>query len=80
MLVSPALITQYAHEHILITRHMGMAVLAVDDVQISLLAPYAPNINHRETIFGRRISSLGILAGWALLWANSKWKRRQIAW
>ncbi|HEY9656068.1 MAG TPA: YiiD C-terminal domain-containing protein [Crinalium sp.] len=70
MLVSPALITQYAHEHIPITRHMGMTVLAVDDGRISLLAPYAPNINHRETIFGGSISSLGILAGWALLWAK----------
>jgi thioesterase domain-containing protein len=70
MLVSPALITQYVHEHIPITKHMGMTVLAVDDVQISLLAPYAPNINHRETIFGGSISSLGILAGWALLWAK----------
>ncbi len=68
--MEPALITQYAHEHIPITRHMGMTVLAVDDVQISLLAPYAPNINHRETIFGGSIASLGILAGWALLWAK----------
>ncbi|WP_347240059.1 MULTISPECIES: YiiD C-terminal domain-containing protein [Cyanophyceae] len=53
-----------------LTKHMGITVLAVDDVQISLLAPYAPNINHRETIFGGSISSLGILAGWALLWAK----------
>ncbi|MBC7971843.1 MAG: YiiD C-terminal domain-containing protein [Verrucomicrobia bacterium] len=68
--MEPDVITQYAHEHIPITKHMGISVLAVDDVQISLLAPYAPNINHRETIFGGSISSLGILAGWALLWAK----------
>jgi thioesterase domain-containing protein len=68
--VQPDVITQYAHEHIPITKHMGITVLAVDDEQISLLAPYAPNINHRETIFGGSISSLGILAGWALLWAK----------
>ncbi|MBD2038744.1 YiiD C-terminal domain-containing protein [Leptolyngbya sp. FACHB-321] len=68
--VEPDVITQYAYEHIPITKHMGITVLAVDDVQISLLAPYAPNINHRETIFGGSISSLGILAGWALLWVK----------
>jgi thioesterase domain-containing protein len=70
MLVTPDVITQYAHEHIPMTKHMGMTVLAIDDVQISVLAPYAPNINHRETVFGGSISSLGILAGWALLWAK----------
>ena len=70
MLVAPNVITQYAHEHIPITKQMGMTVLTVDDEQISVLAPYAPNINHRETIFGGSISSLGILAGWALLWAK----------
>ena len=70
MLVTPDVITQYAHEHIPITKHMGITVLAVDDEQITLLAPYTPNINHRETIFGGSISSLGILAGWALLWAK----------
>jgi thioesterase domain-containing protein len=68
--VEPDVITQYAHEHIPITKQMGIMVLAVDDAQISLLAPHAPNINHRETIFGGSISSLGILAGWALLWAK----------
>lgn len=70
MLVTPDVITQYAHEHIPITKHMGLTVLAVDDAQISLSAPYAPNINHRETLFGGSIASVGILAGWALLWAK----------
>ncbi|MBW4475039.1 MAG: thioesterase domain-containing protein [Stenomitos rutilans HA7619-LM2] len=68
--MEPDVITQYAHEHIPITKHMGIRALSVDEVQISLLAPYAPNINHRETIFGGSISSLGILTGWALLWAK----------
>ncbi|XGV96074.1 MAG: YiiD C-terminal domain-containing protein [Leptolyngbya sp. BL-A-14] len=68
--MEPDVITQYAHEHIPITKHMGIVVLGIDDEQISLLAPYAPNINHRETIFGGSISCLGILAGWALVWAK----------
>ncbi len=68
--MEPDVITQYAHEHIPITKHMGIKVLTVDDEQISLLAPYAPNINHRETLFGGSIASVGILAGWALLWAK----------
>ncbi len=68
--MEPDVITRYAHEHIPITQHMGIVVLAFDGSQISLFAPYAPNINHRETVFGGSISNLGILSGWALLWAK----------
>ncbi len=32
-----------------------------------LRAPLAPNINHRETVFGGSACALAILAGWALL-------------
>jgi thioesterase domain-containing protein len=64
-------ITRYAHQHIPITQHMGIKVLAIDidNLAISVVAPYAPNINHRETLFGGSISTLGILSGWSLLWA-----------
>ena len=32
-----------------------------------LRAPLAPNINHRETVFGGSASALALLAGWSLL-------------
>jgi thioesterase domain-containing protein len=35
--------------------------------KIVLRAPLAPNINHRETVFGGSASALAILAAWSLL-------------
>ena len=34
---------------------------------MTLAAPLAPNLNHRNTAFGGSISALGILSGWTLL-------------
>jgi thioesterase domain-containing protein len=34
---------------------------------VVLSAPLAPNINHRETVFGGSASALAILAAWSLL-------------
>lgn len=59
--------TNYLHEYIPITAHLGVRVVAFDDSAIRLRAPLAANINHRDTAFGGSIASLGILAGWALL-------------
>lgn len=46
---------------------MEVGVIAVDDDGVTLSAPLAPNINHRETVFGGSASALAILASWALL-------------
>lgn len=60
-------VERYLHEHIPITRHMGVRVVDYDGDKIRLAAPLDPNLNHRNTAFGGSLSSLGILAGWTLL-------------
>ena len=57
----------YLHEHIPITRSMGLKVMGYDGNTVRLWAPLEPNLNHRLTAFGGSVSALGILAGWTLL-------------
>lgn len=58
---------QYLHEHIPLSKAMSVSVLAAEEGAIALSAPLAPNINHRETVFGGSASALAILAAWSLL-------------
>src|SRR5215471_6837227 len=60
-------LAQYIHEHIPLTKLMGVSVLSIEEQALILQAPLAPNINHRHTVFGGSASALAILAGWALL-------------
>jgi thioesterase domain-containing protein len=65
--VQPLELAQYIHEHIPLSKAMGVSVLTVEENAVTLQAPFAPNINHRHTVFGGSASALAILAGWALL-------------
>ena len=67
MLQSPESIEAYLHEHIPITRPIGVKVVAFDGEIIRLAAPLQPNLNHRHTVFGGSIATLGILANWTLI-------------
>ena len=58
---------RYLHEHIPLSRAMEVSVVAVEESSVVLKAPLAPNINHRETVFGGSASALAILAAWSLL-------------
>ncbi len=58
---------QYLHEHIPISKSMGVEVVEATDNAVRLSAPLAPNINHRETVFGGSASAVAILAAWTLL-------------
>ncbi|MGY6277880.1 YiiD C-terminal domain-containing protein [Methylomonas sp. MgM2] len=58
---------QYLHKHIPLSKAMGVAVVSADVEAVVLQAPLAPNINHRETVFGGSASALAILAAWSLL-------------
>lgn len=62
-----AALTTYLHEHIPLSRAMQVTVddLAVD--RVGLRAPLAPNINHRDTVFGGSASALAILAAWSAI-------------
>ena len=58
---------QYLHDHIPLSRAMQISVVDAQPKQITLGAPLAPNINHRETVFGGSSSAVAILAAWSLV-------------
>jgi thioesterase domain-containing protein len=60
-------IQDYLHEHIPLSKAMGVTVLKADSSGSVLSAPLEPNINHRETVFGGSASSLAILAAWSVV-------------
>jgi thioesterase domain-containing protein len=60
-------IQAYLHEHIPLSKAMGVAVVKADASGVVLSAPLEPNINHRETVFGGSASSLAILAAWSVV-------------
>lgn len=63
----PVELARYIHEHIPLSRAMGMAVVSVEADAVILQAPLAPNINHQNSVFGGSASALAMLASWALL-------------
>ena len=63
----PMELEQYLHEHIPLSKAMAVSVVSVEQSGVVLRAPLAPNINHRETVFGGSASALAILAAWSLL-------------
>lgn len=63
----PKELEHYLHEHIPLSRAMQVSVVSLDQGGVLLAAPLAPNINHRETVFGGSASALAILAAWSLL-------------
>lgn len=67
MSMSPAELQRYLHDHIPLSQAMQAAAVAVSTESVLLGAPLAPNINHRETVFGGSASALAILAAWSLL-------------
>ncbi len=65
--MSPIELQQYLHDHIPLSNAMQVTALAVSVESVVLSAPLAPNINHRDTVFGGSASALAILAAWSLL-------------
>jgi thioesterase domain-containing protein len=65
--VSPAELERYLHGHIPLSAAMQVRVEAASTDHVVLGAPLAPNINHRETVFGGSASALAILSAWSLL-------------
>jgi thioesterase domain-containing protein len=65
--VIPAELERYLHDHIPLSRAMAVGVVSVAAEAVVLAAPLAPNINHRDTVFGGSASALAILAAWSLL-------------
>lgn len=63
---------KYLHEHIPISKAMGVEVLEATVNGVKLYAPLSPNINHRETVFGGSASAVAILSAWSLLYLRLK--------
>lgn len=59
----------YLHQHIPLSRHMGIRVLEVDDARLRVQLPLAPNVNPHGTVFGGALSALGLVSAWMLLFA-----------
>lgn len=58
----------YLHSHIPLSRAMQVSVVSADRRRVVLAAPLAPNINHRETVFGGSASAVAILSAWSLVY------------
>jgi thioesterase domain-containing protein len=65
--MSPAELETYLHAHIPLSRAMQVRVVQAAPEAVVLSAPLAPNINHRDTVFGGSASAVAILAAWSLL-------------
>lgn len=57
----------YLHQHIPLSAAMEVTVVEASSQRVVLSAPLAPNINHRETVFGGGASAVAILAAWSML-------------
>jgi thioesterase domain-containing protein len=73
----PTELEQYLHDHIPLSKAMEVSVVSIEEGAVMLRAPLAPNINHRETVFGGSASALAILAAWSLL--HTRLRREGIA-
>jgi len=60
----------YLYENIPLSRAMQVQVTKLEPDSIRLAAPLAPNINHRQTVFGGSASALATLAAWSLLFVS----------
>jgi thioesterase domain-containing protein len=58
----------YLHEHIPLSKAMGVDVVEATAEGVALSAPLSPNINHRETVFGGSAAAVALLAAWSLLY------------
>lgn len=61
---------RYLHEHIPLSRALGVRVEHLGPESAHLSAPLAPNLNHRRTAFGGSVASVATLAGWGWLLAR----------
>jgi thioesterase domain-containing protein len=65
--MKPQALQDYLYAHIPLSKAMAVEVKTATPQGVVLSAPLAPNINHRDTVFGGSASTLAILSAWALL-------------
>jgi thioesterase domain-containing protein len=59
---------RFFHEHIPLTRAMGLRVVPDQAHRFAIEAPVALNYNHLHTAFGGSINAVATLAGYGFLW------------
>ena len=57
----------FLRERIPLSNSMDVCVRSISTRQVVLSAPIAPNLNHRDTVFGGSASALAILAAWSVV-------------
>lgn len=62
-------ITRYLNDHIPATAALAIRVTSFDGAAVTTVAPLAANVNHRDTMFGGSLATIGIVSGWSLIWA-----------
>jgi thioesterase domain-containing protein len=65
--MTPQALQDYLYGHIPLSKAMAVEVRTATPQGVRLVAPLAPNINHRDTVFGGSASAVAILSAWALL-------------
>lgn len=65
--MTPNELEKYLHDRIPLTRAMQVSVIGLEPESVALSAPLAPNINHRDTVFGGSAAALATLSAWALV-------------
>ena len=62
----------YLHKNIPISQAMGITVLHASAEKVIVSAPFANNINHKQTVFGGSLHAVATLACWSLLYLHLK--------
>lgn len=57
----------FLRERIPLSKAMDVRVRSASQEEVVLFAPVAPNLNHRDTVFGGSASALAILAAWSMV-------------
>ena len=60
-------IEAYLHQHIPVSKAMGIQVECVSSHEVILQAPFSNNINHKQTVFGGSLHAVATLACWTFL-------------
>jgi thioesterase domain-containing protein len=68
--MTPESLQAYLHDRIPLSRAMEIEVRSATPQGVTLYAPLAPNINHRDTVFGGSASAVAILAAWSVVYVR----------
>jgi thioesterase domain-containing protein len=61
---------EFLRSRIPLSAAMGAEVRSASPDEVVLFAPIAPNLNHRDTVFGGSASAAAILAAWSVLYVR----------